>query len=58
MNKWIPVKDRLPDEGGYYLVSCEGRSVHIDFYWDGKWDNKGVYNILAWQLKPEPYKEE
>jgi len=59
MSKWIPVKERLPEHGGYYLVSCEGGGVFRDFYWtDGtEWENKGYYDILAWRPLPKAYEE-
>ena len=61
--EWTPVSEKLPEKDGYYLVSCKGGSVHIDFFWDGNrdstikntWENKHCYEILAWRKKPEQY---
>lgn len=55
---WISTSERSPIKDGYYLVSCKGGNVHIDFSLCGKWDNKYEYKIIAWQSLPEPYKEE
>lgn len=57
-SKWIPVKVSLPEEGGYYLVSCKGGSVHVDFFFKGEWENRYVYEILAWRKIPKAYQEE
>lgn len=65
-NRWIPVSERLPEENGYYLVSCKGGDIHIDFWWkdkksdkifNDKWENKYEYIIIAWMPLPESYKE-
>ena len=56
-DRWISVSEILPIKDGYYLVSCKGGNVHIDFSLRGKWDNKYEYEIIAWQPLPEPYKE-
>lgn len=65
--KWIPVKERLPEKSGTYLVYV--RDEHIDrtneymsvvyfskftgeFSTASKW-----HKVLAWIPSPEPYKE-
>ena len=58
VSQWISVSERLPIKVGYYLVSCKGGNVHIDFSLRGKWDNKYEHEIIAWQSLPEPYREE
>lgn len=57
--KWIPVSERLPENGHYYLWCSDGGSVQSDYYWNG-FDNgkKYGYNIVAWQPLPEPYRGE
>lgn len=57
-SKWIPAKERSPEKDGYYLVSCKGGSVHLDFYNNYKWDNIMEYTILAWRKIPKAYQEE
>ena len=64
-NGWIPVSERLPDDGtivllqdykGYYeLGSCKTRSG-IKGFENGDWWSS-ANNYIAWQQLPEPYKE-
>ena len=65
---WIPVKDRLPEEDGQYLIAVKYK--HVDGYediyaehgeWsDGEWDMFSfghcgeVESILAWRELPKP----
>lgn len=65
---WIPVEERLPEvpEGladeycPEFNVTIKGaeRTTTLKYSWDGTWfdDNGNVYNVIAWQLLPEPYK--
>lgn len=62
---WIPVEQRLPEEGGDYLVITHNtgnnigpeRFIEIDV-WFGEWDNEGSevgYHHTHWQpLPPKP----
>lgn len=61
MSKWIPVSERLPDEGEQILLS---QKIDIDI---GIFSSKnrevlcafGIYNIEifnAWMPAPKPYK--
>ena len=64
---WIPVKDRLPEAAGEYLVTynpCYWEEVYNDIFvgldtFRGKktWAKKKYQRIIAWQPLPEPYKE-
>lgn len=62
--RWIPVTERLPEEEGQYLVSCNNDyEVEIGrFYIDGedeRWFNCDWSNpedVVAWMPLPEPYK--
>lgn len=66
---WIPVKNNVPTERGYYLA-CNGRGeVFIaDFVppygkMPAMWWNITNYSgtaerVVAWSVLPEPYKEE
>ena len=55
---WIPVKERLPEKDGAYLVTADGFPVTTKFYsadgdgWGSEW-NKA---ITAWMPLPEPFK--
>lgn len=64
-SRWISVEDRLPEEGGDYLVITHNtgnnigpeRFIEIDV-WFGEWDNEGSevgYHHTHWQpLPPKP----
>lgn len=63
VDKWIPIKDRLPKDGEEVLVSLTPNGVHrkkvdIDCFMmsDIKYWESG--KVEAWQPKPEPYKAE
>ena len=65
---WIPVSERLPEvsegtEDVYcpeFNVTIKGASkaTTLKYAPDGTWfdDSGEVYNVIAWQLLPEPYK--
>lgn len=70
---WIPVSERLPEEGKEVLTQFTVRVVHTNnkvdefvyihtmHYENGAWKSfAGVPNgkVEAWQPLPEPYKEE
>lgn len=64
--RWIPVKERLPAESGYYLVAYRdkfsgNKLISIDFYtkcvageW---WENDFGRTAICWMPLPEPPKE-
>ena len=70
--KWIPVKERLPEEDDFVLVTVNGIYNHITFSdaielgelcSDGTWFIAGYPdwnnpNVVAWMPLPEPYQEE
>ena len=65
---WIPVSKRLPEKDGYYFVTkrfMDGRiRTDIEPFWvDADWwkselhfDGISLWEVLAWQPLPEPYK--
>ena len=64
---WIPVSERLPEENGFYLATCDGEicgeNEHftgLAEYENGKWvdDEEDYQCVLAWMPLPEPYKGE
>lgn len=72
-NGWIPVEERLPEEGKEVLAQFVVRVVHINntvdeevyihplYYQNGAWQSfNGVPNgkVEAWRPLPEPYKPE
>ena len=69
---WIPVSERLPEDGYGVLVTVNGKHNHITFEnaleiaeYDSEdgWIIEGYLDwtnpdVTAWQPLPEPYKEE
>lgn len=56
VGEWIPVSENPPEEG-LYLVECEDVGIQVKYYHDdGTW--MSMFDVLAWQPLPEPYKGE
>ena len=58
VNQWISVKDRLPEEIGYYLVVIGNEmliSIDIAEYCEGYWHKHD--EVIYWQPLPELPKE-
>lgn len=51
--KWISISERLPEEGGRYLVYTWSHEIETAQYVDGYWNIKTP--ISAWMPLPEPY---
>lgn len=60
-NGWIPCKERLPKtfEPKAYLTTNEDGMIGVSYYHYG-WSNgyESVFDVIAWQPLPEPYREE
>ena len=64
-NGWIPCGDRLPEE--YTVLCCDKYGEMIighpyfdevsDTNYSAESDNEMMYNCVAWQPLPEPYKK-
>lgn len=60
MIDWVPVRDRLPGDDGYKIVTVQtsgkARMVNTGWYGDGMWYlNGGIYGeVIAW-AEVEPY---
>ena len=68
---WIPCKDRLPEESGYYMACVYNKEVndydyrknwfaHKDDYYtdESEWGELMSFErVTAWMPLPEPYKE-
>nr|WP_301913068.1 DUF551 domain-containing protein [uncultured Blautia sp.] len=67
---WIPVDERLPEvpEGTEYdncpefnvTIKGASKATTLKYAPDGTWfdDSGEVYNVMAWQPLPEPYRPE
>lgn len=59
--EWIPVSDKLPEEGKSVLVCLQtqgGMSQYVSERFNEKyWSALGGRTPLAWQPLPEPYKK-
>ena len=57
--EWVPVTERLPENGGRYLVSYSSGYVATAYYYELglKWNSATTERIIAWMPLPEPYKE-
>ena len=66
-HEWIPVSKQLPKTTGRYLVTYEHKTLDGCYFYETTecvfvlgfgWKTKSNAEITAWQLLPEPYKEE
>lgn len=61
MNEWIPCNERLPENSGRYLVTCERdgrRIVDWNIYYYRSYDRFDGWlwePVAAWMPLPEPY---
>lgn len=55
LGKWIPVSEKLPENGNRVIVTNKDGQVFISSFWEHFrfFDDE----IIAWQPLPEPYKE-
>ena len=56
--RWIPLKEKEPEEEGEYLVSFDDGFIATTGYYDGDfelWADAG--EPLAWMSLPAPYRE-
>ena len=65
--QWIPCSEGLPLEQGVYIVSCASKNgygfVSGDYFYISDNTECGFFDafgadVIAWQLLPQPYKEE
>jgi hypothetical protein len=59
--QWISVKDRLPQESGFYLTYYS-KQIHVSQWfisanWYNEYGGNVTNNVEYWQPLPEPPKE-
>jgi hypothetical protein len=54
---WIPVSERLPEEGSRILVCCNDGYIGVDDYFSYGFDDCKD-DVIAWMPLPEPYVKE
>ena len=67
VQEWVPVTEKLPEDGGYYLVVHRNKyngsiSIAFEMYIKCKigewWENDYAYDVTHWMLLPEMPKGE
>jgi hypothetical protein len=64
VNRWIPVSERMPNEEGKYLGTCQvgdHKPVTLVFWYsEGRTEDEvgEIEGITAWRELPEPYQED
>lgn len=63
--RWIPVREKLPEESIAVLVWCpERKNIYCAYYEEKQWWIFGAYfekitlDVIAWMPLPKPYKAE
>lgn len=57
VQRWISVKDRLPEVAGWYIVFYNGSAMQVAFFKGKKWPfNNHYHTITHWMPLPEPPK--
>ena len=66
-HEWIPVSKQLPKTTGRYLVTYKYKTLNGRYLYEvtecifclgAGWETESSAEITAWQLLPEPYKED
>ena len=57
---WIPVEDKLPDDGEKVLVTYRLGVTAASYMGNKMWQsgNRKLKSVTAWQKLPEPYRKE
>ena len=58
--EWIPVEDKLPDDGEKVLVTYRLGVTSASYMGNKMWQsgNRKLKSVTAWQKLPEPYRKE
>ncbi len=60
-NEWVDVRDRLPSESGWYIVTvdeyADGKHIFVDTctFYNGTFGSYPTDNIIAWRPLLQPY---
>ena len=62
MPKWIPVTERLPEDGAEVLAWSRKGFAYVDWFIDGKWKVNGLVDdkhefVTHWMPLPDPPEE-
>ena len=64
MNRWVPVRESLPEDGGKYLITVSDNyfrryttvaNFRVDEYGNYRFGGFDPENVVAWMDMPRPY---
>ena len=56
MSEWVLLSEKLPEKGGWYLVTTEERKVDLaHWFFNEGWKRGHNSKVIAWKPLPNPY---